>query len=134
MSTPIKMNVHFAPGKFGRQTLRKGRIPKHSKSTRLPRITRLMALSFKYEELIHKGLVETHGELAELAGADRSQISFIVRLRLLAPDIQEWFLNQPETEKAKDPVSWRQARSLAGIVSWDEQRRELRKLLEGEWP
>jgi len=130
MSASIKMDIHFAPGQFGHRVLKKGRQPVHSKSTRLPRITRLMALAVKYENLLREGLVHTHGELAELAGADRSQISFIVRLRLLAPDIQEWLLNLPETDKSKDPLNWRQMRRLAGIVSWECQREELRMLLD----
>lgn len=134
MSTSIQINIHFAPGQCGHQLLRKGKKPKQVNPAHLPRITRLMALSFKYEHLIQKEMVKTHGELAELAGADRSQISLIVRLRLLAPDIQEWLLNLPETEKAKDPINWRRIRRLSSIASWDEQRRELRKSLGRDWP
>lgn len=129
MTASIKMKVHFAPGKCGHRILRKGRKPKHAKPTRLPRVTRLMALSIKYEYLIKKGLVENHDELAELAGVDRSLVSRIIRLRLLAPDIQEWLLNLPEIQKGKDPILWENIRPLTRIISWEEQRRELERLL-----
>ncbi|MDF7824366.1 hypothetical protein P4B35_10115 [Pontiellaceae bacterium B12227] len=134
MSATVKMKVHFTAGQCGHRVLRKGRKPKHAKSTRLPRITRLMALSIKYEHLIQKGLVKTHRELAALADTDRSHVSFIVSLRLLTPDIQEWLLNLPETKEGKDPIGWKEARRLSSIVSWKEQRRELRKILGVGWP
>lgn len=134
MSSSLKIDIHFASGNRNHRILRKGRKPKHAKSTRLPRITRWMALSIKYEHLIQKGLVQTHRELSDLAGADRSHISFIMRLRLLAPDIQEWILNLPEIEKGKDPINWKEARRLSGIVSWEEQRQALQKMLDIDWP
>ena len=82
MSASIKMKVHFAAGQRGHRVLRKGKQPKHSKSTRLPRITRLMALALRYEGLLEQGLVKSHQELADLAGVERSQISTILRFRL----------------------------------------------------
>jgi len=89
----------------------------------------MMALSIKYEHLLSKRLVDSHGELAGLAGADRSVISRIIRLRLLAPDIQEWLINLPEQNPGGDPVGWTEIRPLTGIVSWEEQRRKLKRLI-----
>lgn len=129
MSASITFDIHFASGKSSHRVIRKGKRPKHAKPTRLPRITRLMALSIKYEHLIHKGLVNGHGELADLAGVDRSHISAILRYRLLAPDIQEWLVNLPETEKGDDPLGFMELRHLASIASWEEQRKELDRLL-----
>jgi len=129
MSASIKMDIHFSSGTGGHRIIRKGKRPKHAKPTRLPRVTRLMALSIKYDHLIRKGLIKNHDELAELAGVDRSLVSRIVRLRLLAPDIQEWLLNLPEVEKGKDPTLWENIRPLTRISSWEEQRRELERLL-----
>lgn len=129
MSTSITLNIHFAPGKCGHRILRKGKRPKHAKPTRLPRVTRLMALSIKYEHLIHKGLVSSHEKLADLAGVDRSLVSRVIRLRLLSPEIQEWLLNLPEREAGRDPLDWTELRPLTRIISWEEQRRELNRLL-----
>ncbi len=134
MSVSIKMKVHFAAGQQGHRVLRKGKQPKHSKSTRLPRITRLMALAFRYERLLEQGLVKNHQELADLAGVERSQISTILRFRLLASDIQEWILNLPETEKGNDPVGMLELRSIAATPSWEKQRDQLHRLIPDLYP
>lgn len=123
----LKLNVHFVPGNRSHRVLRTGKQPKHSKSKRLPRVTRLMALAFKYEHLMKSGLVNNHADLANLAGVDRSHISSILRFRLLAPDIQEWLLNLPEADHSTDPVGFMQLRDIAAISSWEKQRLELRK-------
>jgi len=91
-----------------------------------------MALSIRYERLIGKGLITRHIELADLAGIGRSQASQIIRLRLLAPDIQEWLLNLPETEKSKDPVVWSDIQPLTQIILWEEQHKELTRRLESK--
>lgn len=130
----LKVNIHFAPGKGGRCVLRKGRKPKHAKPTRLPRVTRLMALAIKYEHLLRNGLVNTHEELALLAGVDRSQISAVLRLRLLAPEIQEWLLNLPELEKRNDPIGWTAIQKITRIASWEEQCKRLHNLIPERYP
>ena len=119
MSVSIKMKVHFAAGQQGHRVLRKGKQPKHSKSTRLPRITRLMALAFRYERLLEQGLVKNHQELADLAGVERSQISI---------------LNLPETEKGNDPVGMLELRSIAATPSWEKQRDQLHRLIPDLYP
>ena len=134
MSASIKMDVHFTPGNHNHRLLRKGKQPKHSKSTRLPRITRLMALALRYEGLLDQGLVKSHQELADLAGVERSQISTILRFRLLAPDIQEWLLNLPETEKGNDPVGMIELRSIAATPSWEKQREQVHGLIPELYP
>lgn len=134
MSASIKLNVHFVPGNRQHRVLRKGKQPKHSKSTRLPRVTRLMALAIKYENLLSEGVVKTHKELAELAGVERSQISTILRFRLLASDIQEWLLNLPETKKGNDPMGMIEVRSIAAAPSWEKQRAQLHRLIPDLYP
>ena len=129
MNASVTLSVHLVTGKCGHRILRKGKRPKHSKPVRLSRVTRMMALSIKYEHLLSKRLVDSHGELAGLAGADRSVISRIIRLRLLAPDIQEWLIHLPEQNPGGDPVGWTEIRPLTRIVSWEEQRRKLKRLL-----
>ena len=132
MSASISFDIHFSSGKSSHRVIRRGKRPKHAKPTRLPRVTRLMALSIKYEHLIQKGLVKNHAELADLAGVDRSQISTILRYRLLAPDIQEWLINLPETEKGNDPLGFMDLRYLSSIISWEKQRQELNRLLSSK--
>lgn len=128
MSSSISIKIHQAIGANGHKVIRKGKKPKHAKPTRLPRITRLMALAIKYEHLLAKSIVENQFVLAELAGVDESQISAILRLRLFAPDIQEWLLSLPEQEENNDPVYWTDIRKLTRFDSWDDQRVELSKV------
>jgi hypothetical protein len=125
MNTSLSIDVHFATGANGHNRIRKGKKPKHAKPTRLPRITRLMALAIKYEHLFAKGIVKNQIELAGLLDVDESQISMVLRLRLLAPDIQEWILTLPEQEENNDPIFITDLRKLSRFDSWDEQRQEL---------
>ncbi|MDF7809467.1 hypothetical protein P4E94_18640 [Pontiellaceae bacterium B12219] len=134
MSTSIKLDIHLASGTCGHRVIRKGKRPAHAKPVRLPRVTRLMALSIKYEHMIRHGLVRNHDELADLAGVDRSQVSRIVRLRLLSPEIQEWLLNLPETEPGGDPIDFADLRKTAAIPSWEEQRKRLCKQVPDFFP
>ena len=133
MSTSIRLDIHLASGKCGHRVIRKGKRPKHAKPVRLPRVTRLMALSIKYEHLIQQGLVSNHDAIADLAGVDRSLVSRILRLRLLSPQIQEWLLNLPETEEGGDPIDWTELRPLTRIISWDKQQVELSKLAPNDF-
>ena len=129
MSPSIKIDIHFAPGTCGHRIIRRGRRPKHARITRLPHITRLMALAIKYDRMISRSTVERHCEIAELAGTSRSLISDIVRLRLLSPDIQEWLLNLPEQERDDGPLSRAQLRELTRISSWEQQRIQLHRIV-----
>lgn len=132
MSASISFDIHFVSGKSSHRVIRKGKRPKHARPLRLPRVTRLMALSIKYEHLICKGFVQNHDELAELAGVDRSLISRVLRLRQLSPEIQEWLLNLPEQEPGNDPVDWTDMHPISRISSWEKQRQALDQLLNSK--
>ena len=116
----ITLDVHLQPGQCGHRRLQAGKKPNLAKSAKLPRVSRLMALSIKYWELLENGAVEDQESLANLAGVDRSQISKLLRLRLLSPWIQEWLLELPE--HGKKPVTWHQLDRVAKICDWDQQR------------
>ena len=120
---PITLDVHLQPGQCGHRRLKSGKRPNHAKPTKLSRVSRLMALSIKYWELLEIGAIEDQESLANLAGVDRSQISKLLRLRLLSPEIQEWLLELPEHEKK--PVTWHQLDRIAKIFDWDQQRTAL---------
>ncbi len=116
---PITLDVHLQPGQCGHRRLQAGKRPNHAKPTKLPRVSRLMALSIKYWDLLETGVVEDQESLANLAGVDRSQISKLLRLRLLSPRIQEQLLEFPEQEK--NPIAWYQLNRIAKIHNWTEQ-------------
>tara|TARA_B100001971_G_scaffold215187_1_gene259487 strand:+ start:25721 stop:26152 length:432 start_codon:yes stop_codon:yes gene_type:complete len=128
VSASISLEIHLAPGHCGHKRIRKGKKPSHAKTTRLPRITRLMALAIKYEHLIADEIVDGQDALATLAGVDRSQISRILRLRLLAPDIQEAILNLPEVEEGRDIFNWTKIDVLTRIECWRKQTHRFKSL------
>ena len=64
--------------------------------TSLPRITRLMSLAIRFEELLRKGIVQDYSQLARLGGVSRARITQIMNLRNLAPVIQERLLLLPK--------------------------------------
>lgn len=129
MSKTISIDVHLKPGKCGHRKIRKGKRPSHSKPTRIPRISRLMALAIKYEQLTTNGAINNQDALAQLAGVDRSQISRILRLRLLSPCIQEQLLSLPDAEEGNDSIPWKDIRPITRIHSWDEQWKQFESLL-----
>lgn len=83
---------------------------------------------FKYESLITDRLFSDHDDLTSLAGVDRSQVSRILRLRLLSPRIQEYLLNLPESQR--DPITLEQIKPILLIPAWDEQERVLSQLVD----
>jgi hypothetical protein len=56
---------------------------------RVPRISRLLALALRLDELVRTGAVADYATLAELAHVSRARISQILNLLVLAPDNPE---------------------------------------------
>jgi site-specific DNA recombinase len=61
----------------------------HLETERVPRVTRLLALALKFEEMIRNGVVDNFTVLAELGQVSRARVSQMMNLVSLAPDIQE---------------------------------------------
>jgi len=84
---------------------------------RIPRITRLMALAIKFQEMIDRGEVKDYADLARLGFVTRARVTQIMNLCLLAPDIQEQIL-------AGSAAIERSLRRVSSLVRWDHQRAE----------
>jgi hypothetical protein len=95
---------------------------------RVPRVSRLLALAHRLDELVRTGVVTDYATLAELAHVSRARISQILNLLVLAPDIQEALLFLPRTMRGRDPIHLRQLQPLAAVLDWEQQRRLWRKL------
>jgi hypothetical protein len=92
---------------------------------RIPRITRLMALAIRFQDMIDRGEVKDYADLARLGFVTRARVTQIMNLTLLAPDIQEQLLFSEEST-ASAGIAERNLRRIASAVSWKEQRRFLR--------
>jgi hypothetical protein len=95
---------------------------------RVPRISRLLALAHRLDELVRTGVVTDYAALAELTHVSRARISQIMNLLVLAPNIQETLLYLPRTVRGRDPIHLRQLQPLAAVLAWEQQRHLWRRL------
>jgi hypothetical protein len=112
---------HYRTGQATRKVMREGE--QKDVPERIPRITRLMALAIRIQELVDKGDVTDYAEMARHSQVTRARMTQIMDLLLLAPDIQAKILNLPRTTSGRDPVSEKRLRSIAAIPDWGKQRR-----------
>ncbi len=119
----VRRTVHFATVQRGKEKLRPGPKPKAPKVKpgRLPRVTRLMALAIRFEELLNNGTVKDYADLARLGGVSRARITQIMNLRLLAPSIQEQLIFQERVSNAKDDLQLRDLQTVALEADWGRQ-------------
>jgi site-specific DNA recombinase len=95
---------------------------------RVPRITRLLALALKFEDLIRSGAVSNYAVLARLGQVSRSRVSQMTSLLSLAPDIQEEILFLRPTEAKQLRISEPSLRKLTATLLWHQQREQWRNL------
>ena len=87
----------------------------------LTSITRFMALSLKYNDLLDIGY--SIRNIAEFEGVDESYILRIVKMVYLSPRIQETILLLPRTSKYHTYISARELLKLVEIVGFEKQER-----------
>lgn len=85
---------------------------------RLPRVTRLMALAIKFQDMVDQGEVRDYAELARLGYVTRARLTQIMNLLLLSPEIQERLLFLPPEAELTERV----IRAAVKHVHWASQR------------
>ena len=127
----VSRRVHFTPGRGGRKRMQQGAAPKPAGVLvgRVPRISRLMALAIRFDELLRSGAVKDYAELARLGHVTRARVTQIMNLLNLAPDIQEALLFLPPTPSGRDAVKEWEVRPVAACADWRAQRRTAARLL-----
>ena len=126
MSITIRQKVQFRTTQSSgrhRKAVEESEAPKPTATSRLPRITRLMALAIRFDQLIRNGSVKDYAELARVGGVTRARVTQIMNLLNLAPDFQEAILNLPRVTDGCDPIAERKVRKVMTEASWEEQRR-----------
>jgi hypothetical protein len=124
----IKRKVHFRQGHHTRKEMGLGEAPPEAPAGRVPRVSRLMALAIRLDQLIRDGVVADQAELARLGHVSRARLTQVMNLLCLAPDIQEEVLFLPQTVRGRDVITEKQLRPIAGIASWTIQRRQWTQL------
>jgi hypothetical protein len=100
--------------------LREGPKPMRPRG-RIPRVARLPALAYHFDELLETGAVETQVDLAQLAKLTPARVTQIMNLLGLAPDIQEEIFFLPAVTVG-EAVTERHLRQVLKTVVWSEQR------------
>lgn len=117
----IRRKFHIGTGRTGHRVVRDTAPPAPPPEGHIPRISRLMALAIRFEQLIRDGTVHDQADLARLAHISRARVTQIMDLLLLAPEIQEEILFLPPVEKGKDRITERRMRDLTAAASWLKQ-------------
>jgi hypothetical protein len=130
MTTTWTIEFHFdRKGRGSRKVLEHGQRPhRPTEPGRVPRVSRLMALAIRFEQMLRDGVVESYTELAALGHVTRARVSQIMNLLNLAPDIQEAILFLPRTLRGRDAIILRQLQPMASVPDWQKQRRMWREL------
>ena len=97
--------------------------PQVVETGRIPRVTRLMALAIRFEQLLRSGQIASYAQLAELGHVTRARLTQIMNLLVLAPDLQEQLLFLPRVERGQRSILLRQLQPIALTPDWCRQRR-----------
>ena len=126
----FETKVHFRHGANGRKSLREGDVsaPVPVEPGCIPRVARLLALAYRFRDLLRAGEVRDYVDLAALASVTRPRVTQIMNLLHLAPDIQEAVLDLSRTVHGRDPISERTLRPIAAVPDWATQREMWRAL------
>ena len=103
--------------------------PRPARQGHFPRITQVMALALQFQEMIDRGEIRGHADLARLGCVSRERISQIMMLNWLAPDIQEAILRLPQTSGGRFHVGEVMLRPIARLPLWEDQRESWRHLV-----
>jgi hypothetical protein len=120
--TTVTKKIHFAI-KGKRKLAIDGPAPEPKEPAgRVPRVSKLMALAIRFDELLRSGKVRDMSELARLAHVSQPRMTQIMNLLHLAPDIQEEILYMPYIVEGRDIVTERYIRQIVAKMDWEKQR------------
>jgi hypothetical protein len=117
----LRRKFHIATGRTGHRVVRDTAPPAPPPAGRIPRISRLMALAIRFEQLIRDGVVKDQADLARLAQITRARVTQIMDLLLLAPEIQEEILFLADSKNGKVNPTERTLRPLVHSPVWLNQ-------------
>ena len=103
--------------------------PRPRPTSKVPRVSRLMALAIHFNEMLGTGEASDMIELARRGHVTQPRMSQIMALNQLHPDIQETLLNLPST-KGKPEIHEKRLRPIAAMLRWEDQRAAWRKICD----
>jgi hypothetical protein len=123
----VELTIDVPPRRARRSARPKATEAPATAPARLPRITRLMALAIKLQEMVDRGEVRDYADVARLGYVSRARMTQIMNLLNLAPDIQEYLLLLSGNARM---LPERQLRPLARRARWADQRALWAQLLD----
>jgi len=119
----VKRKVQFGSAtKKARRPATAAAEPRAITRGRIPRISRLMALAIRLEQMLRRGEVSDIADLARLNHVTQPRMSQILALTLLAPDIQESLLFLPLVTTGSPPIHEKMLRPISAEIDWGRQR------------
>ncbi|WP_020473427.1 hypothetical protein [Zavarzinella formosa] len=113
---------------FGRKQTSRPGAEEGEFQSRLPRVTRLMALAIRFDKLLRDKTVRDYAHLARLGRVTRARMTQIMSLLNLDVRIQEELLFLEPVAKGRDPVILRDLLPVTIQPTWSKQRAMWRKL------
>lgn len=89
---------------------------------RVPRVSRLLALAHRINQMIQSGELRDLADAARAIGVTRARMTQIMNLLLLAPELQEAILHLSLVSKGRHPISERALRPIVAEPEWNGQR------------
>jgi hypothetical protein len=126
----INRQFHVATKRCGTKRIQSGAKPVIP-AGRVPRISRLLALSHHCYRLVKTGAIINQSELAHFGQISTTRMTQIMWLDNLAPDIQEEILFLPRTTQGRDAIKEADIRPIAKTFDWNKQRQMWNKLRKG---
>ena len=124
----IECDVDFGRVAHGRKLFQNRTEKEPVPSGRIPRVSRLLALAIRLENLVRSGSVKNYRELSDLGHITPARMSQIMNLLCLAVDIQEEILFLPRIERRRDRVTLGHMQEIALEADWAKQRRKWQRL------
>ncbi len=122
--------MHFQTGRRSKKNIAVGVAKPSIAAVRIPRVSKIMALAIRFDQLIRDGVVRDQAELARLGHVSRARLTQIMMLLQLAPDIQEEILFLQPFAKGLEPIMEHQLRPIAAMPDWSKQRQLWRHILD----
>jgi len=89
--------------------------------TRVPSVSKLLALAIRFEGQIRSGAVRDQTALARQLKVTQPRMTQIMNLTLLSPSIQRQVLALKDVKGKRDRVNERRLRRIAGEPCWSRQ-------------
>ena len=118
----VSQKVHFVTRDRRKRITKEVPEPTEIPTGRIPRVSKLMALAIRFDELIREGKVQDMSELARLAHVTQPRMTQIMNLLHLAPEIQEELMFLPCVVSGRDPIHEKTVRPICAEQDWREQR------------